>query len=215
MNARRLFLFNAIIFIVIIVAGFVGYYFYNQSTLYLTTDDAQITGQEITIASPVAGKLTNWNGTVGSTFKSGDTAGVVQTEVNGKPQDINITMPQNGTIAQNTAVTNEFVGPGTPLAYAFDMKNLWVTANIKETQISSVKPGQSVDVSVDAYPGRIQGTVDSIGLATANTFSLLPSQSTTADFTKVTQVIPVKITIQGYQGIGLTPGMSVTVKIHK
>ena len=216
MNARRLLLINVIIILVIIIAGFVGYYFYNQSTMYLSTDDASVTGTEITIAAPVAGKLENWNGTNGTTFNSGDTVGSIQVSENGKTVDMNVPMPVSGTIVQNQAVNNEYVAPGTPLAYAFDMHNLWVNANIKETEINSVKVGQDVDVYVDAYPGiTIKGTVSSIGLATANTFSLLPSQSATGDFTKVTQVIPVKITLQGYQGIGLTPGMSATVRIHK
>lgn len=216
MNARRLFVMNVIIILLILAAGFVGYYFYNQSTLYLSTDDAQITGKQVTIMSPANGKLINWNGSFGQSFNANDTVGTVQIAGAAKPANLDIPMPTNGTIVQNLAVPNSFVAPGTPLAYSYDMQNLWVTANIKETQISNVKVGQNVDVYVDAYPGiSIKGTVASIGLATASTFSLLPTESTTADYTKVTQVIPVKITLQGYEGIGLTPGMSATVRIHR
>jgi len=213
MNARRMILINVVIILVIIIAGFVGYYFYNQSTLYLTTDNAQIAGQEIPVAAPAAGKLVSWDGTVGTTFSSGDTVGKLQIAPG---RDVNIVMPASGTVVNNDAVDNEIVGAGTPLAYAYDMKSLWVTANIKETQINKVKVGQAVDVYVDAFKGTtITGTVSQIGLATASTFSLLPSSNDNANFTKVTQVIPVKISLQGYQGIGLAPGMSVSVRIHK
>lgn len=213
MNTRRIFLLNILIFIVIIVGGFIGYYFYNQSTLYLKTDNAKIAGQEIPIASPVAGKLTQWNGTVGTAFDAGKAVGTVKLS-NGKTA--NIPMPQTGTVVRNSAITKEYVAAGSPLAYAYNLKDLWVSANIKETNISDVKVGQNVDVYVDAFPGvNIKGTVTQIGLATKSTFSLLPSSNDNANFTKVTQVIPVKIKLQGYQGIGLTPGMSTTVRIHK
>jgi multidrug resistance efflux pump len=216
MSARRLFIVNVIILLVIVIAGFVGYYFYNQSTLYLTTDDASVSGTQIVIAAPASGKLVNWNGTFSRSFNQGDTVGDIEMMQGNKKVDFPIPMPQDGTIVQNDAVDNEFVAPGTPLAYAYNMHHLYVTANIKETQISDIKVGQNVDIYVDAFPGiTMKGTVSEIGLATASTFSLLPTQSTTADFTKVTQVIPVRISLQGYQGIGLTPGMSATVKIDK
>jgi multidrug resistance efflux pump len=215
-NVRRVVLLNVMIFIVIVAAGFVGYYFYNQSTLYLKTDNAQVTGRQIVIAAPATGKIVSWNGNFNSTFNAGDTVGTLQVAAANGVHNLPITIPASGTIVQNNAMTNEYVAAGMPLAYAYDLQHLTVTANIKETDIRDVKPGQDVDVYVDAEPGvTIKGTVASIGLATANTFSLLPTQSTTADYTKVTQVIPVTITLQGYQGIGLVPGMSATVRIHK
>lgn len=211
MNSRRLILMNIIIILVIVVAGFLGYYFYNQSTLYLSTDDAQINGQQIVVSSPAAGTLTNWTGSTGTRFGSGDTVGYV--DVSGR--SVPIPMPQSGTIVQNEAVNNEFVAPGTPLAYAYNLNKLNVTANIKETQIQKVKVGDTVDVYPDAFPGtNITGTVSQIGLATAATFSLMPTTNTNANFTKVTQVIPVTISLQGAIG-GLVPGMSVRVRIHK
>ena len=216
MNTRRLLAINIVFIILVIVACFVGYYFYNQSTLYLSTDDAQVTGKQIVVAAPAAGKVANWTGSMGTSFQTGDKVGEVQVMSGTATNAIPIAMPQNGTIVQNNAVENEYAGPGTPLAYAYDLNNLYVTAMVKETNINQVKVGQSVDVYVDAYPGiSIKGTVSAIGLATASTFSLLPTQSTTADYTKVTQVIPVKITLTGYEGIGLAPGMSATVRIHK
>lgn len=215
MSTRRLLLFNVIIILVIIIAGAIAYYFYNQSTLYLKTNDAQVTGQQVTITAPAAGTLSSWKGAQGSTFSAGEVIGQVQVPSGKALVASNLTMPSNGTIVENNTFPNELVAPGTPLAYAYDMGNLWINANIKETQIQDVKTGQTVDIYVDAFPGvTLQGTVNSIGYTTASTFSLLPTQSTTADFTKVTQVIPVKITMQG-AGLDIMPGMSATVRIHR
>lgn len=216
---RRMLMINIIILIVLVGGGFAGYYYYNQSVNYLSTDNAKIDGQMITIAAPASGKLTSWNVSSGQTFKQGETLGTVV----GAPQpgsqtptSVPVKMPQNATVVQNSGVQDTFVGAGTPLAQAFDMTSLWVTANIKETSIDDVSVGQDVDIYVDAYPGTsLTGKVDSIGLATAGTFSLLPTSNNNANYTKVTQVIPVKITIDGYKGLNLKPGMNVTVRIHK
>ncbi|WP_436664188.1 HlyD family secretion protein [Alicyclobacillus acidoterrestris] len=213
MNARRMLIVQIVVIVVVLIAGFVGYYYYNQSTSYLKTNDAQVTGQQIVIAAPASGKLTSWNGTVGTQFNAGDTVGTIA--VPGARGTTAITDPQNSTIVQNMAVNNEFVSAGTPLAYAYDLNNLWITANIKETQINDVKVGQTVDVYVDAYPGTTYtGVVKQVGLATASTFSLLPTGSSDAKYTKVTQVIPVQIQVQSGTG-RLVPGMNASVRIHK
>lgn len=216
MNQRRLIVVNLIIFLIIIIGGFVGYYFYNQSTLYLKTDNAQISGQQVQITAPATGKLTNWQGMVGNKFATGNTVGTIQVQQGSKTVDVSVAAPAADTIVENNAMSNEFVAAGTPLAVGYNLDNLYVTANIKETLLKDVKLGQTVDVYVDAQPGiTLTGTVSQIGLATAATFSLLPTQSTTADYTKETQVIPVTISLQNSQGIGLVPGMNASVRIHK
>jgi multidrug resistance efflux pump len=215
MNTRKLIVINMIVIIIVAAVGFAGYYFYNQSSLYLETDNAQVSGQNISIAAPAAGKLVSWSGTVGTKFNSGDSVGQIEVQNGNTTQTIPISIPQNGTIVQNDATMDQFVALGTPLADAYDMNNLFVTANIDETKIQDVKVGDIVDVYVDAFPGTtLNGSVKSIGLATASTFSLLPSSNTTANFTKVTQIIPVIIKLNDYPG-GLVPGMNVRIRIHK
>jgi multidrug resistance efflux pump len=214
-NAKRMIVLQTCFIFIVIIAGFVGYYFYNQSTNYIKTDNAQVSGQQIVIAAPATGKLTNWNGQVGQHFHSGDTVGTIQVSTGNGTANVNVTDPSDSTIVQNLAVDNQFVAAGTPLAYAYDMNNLWVTANIKETEINHVKVGQTVDVYIDAYPGTTySGVVKQIGYATASTFSPLPTGNTDANHTKVTQVIPVKIQLTS--GVsGLVPGMNATVRIHR
>lgn len=98
----------------------------------------------------------------------------------------------------------------------YDLNNLWVTANIDETKIDEIATGQDVDIYVDAFPNTtLKGKVQQIGLATAGTFSLLPSSNSTGNYTKVTQVVPVKVSIDDNKGVAIVPGMNVTVRIHK
>jgi membrane fusion protein (multidrug efflux system) len=85
-------------------------------------------------------------------------------------------------------------------------------ANFKETQIARIKPGQPVEITVDAYPGAVfSGHVDSFQPGTGAVFSLLPPQNATGNFVKVVQRVPVKITIDSKQDPvrPLRPGLSV------
>lgn len=215
MNAKRVLVLQIVIILVVLAGALVGYYFYQQSTKYLKTDDAQVTGQQIAIAAPAAGQVVSWNGTEGTHFGQGDVVGTVAVPGARGTTTMQVTAPQASTIVQSNVVDNEFVAAGTPLAYAYNLNQLWVTANIKETQIDDVSVGQTVDVYLDAHPGTtFPGVVQQIGLATASTFSLLPTSNTDANYTKVTQVIPVRIRLQTYTG-QLAPGMSASIRIHK
>jgi multidrug resistance efflux pump len=217
MNAKRLVILNIIILIILVGGGFAAYNYYNRTVNYLTTDNAQIAGQQVTVAAPANGKLIDWKGNVGDRFSKDSEIGTILTVgPDGKPVDMKVTLPTNGTVVQSNAVQNSFVAAGTPLAQVYDFNKLWVTANIEETNIDKITVNQDVDVYVDAFPNTsLKGKVESIGLATAGTFSLLPSTNSTSNYTKVTQVIPVKISIDDYKGLELVPGMNVTVRIHK
>jgi multidrug resistance efflux pump len=217
MSTKRLLLLNIIILLVLVGGGFGGYAYYNRAVNYLTTDNAQIAGQQVTIASPANGKLTDWKGNVGDKFSKDATVGTITTtDLNGKPVNMDVTLPTDGTIVQNNAVPDSFVSAGTPLAQVYDLNKLWVTANIDETKIDEIAVGQDVDIFVDAFPNNtLKGKVQQIGLATAGTFSLLPSTNTSGNYTKVTQVVPVKVSIDDNKGVEIVPGMNVTVRIHK
>ncbi|MBM7654651.1 HlyD family secretion protein [Neobacillus cucumis] len=217
MSMKRLLLLNIIILLVLVGAGFGGYAYYNKTVNYLTTDNAQISGQQVSIVAPASGKLTGWDGKVGDTFSKDQTIGtILTTGTNGLPTEMKVTLPTNGTVVQTGAVQNAFVAAGTPLATVYDLNNLWVTANIDETKIDEIATGQDVDIYVDAFPNTaLKGKVQQIGLATAGTFSLLPSSNNTGNYTKVTQVVPVKVSIDDNKGVAIVPGMNVTVRIHK
>jgi membrane fusion protein (multidrug efflux system) len=132
----------------------------------------------------------------------------------------NIIAPEDGTIAKKAAEPGMVIPPGQALFGFVASKERWVTANFKETQLSRIKPGQKVDVEVDAISGKkFQGVVDSIGSATGSTFTLLPPDNSTGNFTKVVQRVPVKIALPNLTAEDidrLAAGLSavVSVKVH-
>jgi multidrug resistance efflux pump len=212
MKSSRIVLINVIVLVLLVAGGGGGAYYYTQSVNYISTSNASVDGQAVTISAPEAGVLSEWNGKVGQTYSSGQTVGMIRSA----GTSVEAAAPAAGTIVQQNAVVNSVVGAGTPLARMYDLNNLWVSANIAETRIRDVKLNQVVDIDVDAYKGNsMTGKVTGIGLATAGTFSLLPVSNTTANFTKVTQVIPVTITIDNYRGLELVPGMNAHIRIHK
>lgn len=119
----------------------------------------------------------------------------------------------DGVVDETFVEKGEYVNPGQRLMLIHDPQDIWVDANIKETQIRRVKRGQTVLISVDAYPGKeFKGTVKSIGNTTTGKFALLPNPNPSGNFTKITQRIPVRIAVD-QNGDMFRPGMLVEVKI--
>jgi len=134
--------------------------------------------------------------------------------------DAIIKSPITGIIAKKWLLEGDVVQPAQPIYTVYDLDHIWVTANFKETQIKDIHPNDSATISIDAYPNlKYQGKIISIGSATASLFSLIPQNNASGNFTKVTQRVPVKISIinplsqKGINSIRLLPGMSVSVKV--
>ncbi len=107
----------------------------------------------------------------------------------------------------------EYVTPAQRLAIIHDPDKIWVEANIKETEVRKLRIGQSVDISVDAFPDlEITGRVEAIGNSTTSEFALLPTPNPSGNFTKITQRLPVRIKVEQEEGL-LRPGMMVEVNI--
>lgn len=119
-----------------------------------------------------------------------------------------------GTIARRSVEPGQTVSPDRPIMAIVDLADTWVVANLKETQIADVKPGQEVEVDVDTFSGTLKGHVDSIAAGTGSRFSLLPPDNASGNFIKVTQRVPVKIKLDDRGGRVLRPGMSADVTIH-
>jgi membrane fusion protein, multidrug efflux system len=120
--------------------------------------------------------------------------------------------PVAGVVSRKTVEAGQVVQPGQPLLALVPLDDVWVTANFKESQLKSIRPGQPVEVAVDAYGGRtFRGRVDSISAATGSRFSLLPPENATGNYVKVVQRIPVKIVLETGQDPEhlLRPGLSV------
>jgi membrane fusion protein (multidrug efflux system) len=116
-------------------------------------------------------------------------------------------------VAGRPAAISAAVGATAQVGQALMMfvpRDVWVTANFKETQLTDMRPGQPVDIAIDAYPGRsFAGHVDSIQAGSGAAFSLLPPQNATGNYVKVVQRVPVKIVFDAPPDVYLGPGMSV------
>lgn len=124
--------------------------------------------------------------------------------------------PIDGTIGNRSVQVGQLVKPGVVLAYLIPAKGLYVEANFKETQIEHIRPGQPVDITVDAYPEQpFKGKVDSFAPASGSEFSLLPPENATGNFTKIVRRVPVKITFDpGTDLTQLRPGLSATARVR-
>lgn len=202
---------------VLSLVGISVYYWYENSH-YVETEDARVTGTLYKVSPQISGKIKELD------FEEGDL--VQQGQVLARQDDITlpagsnldlalVRAPIDGVILKKLAQVGEVGAPGSPVAMMADPKNLYVEANIEETDMYKLKVGQFVDFTIDSIPGhKFTGKITSLGEATASTFSLLPAQNTGGSFTKVVQRIPVKISIDDYQGQNLLPGMNTIVRIH-
>jgi membrane fusion protein (multidrug efflux system) len=135
--------------------------------------------------------------------------------------DSTLVSPFNGIVAKKWLMEGDVAQAGEAILTVNDTDDIWVTANIEEVNLSSFRVGKEVSIHVDAYPGiAFRGKVREIGTDTGSQFSLIPPNNASGNFTKVTQRIPVKISIETVNAserssVTLLPGMSVEVVIKK
>ena len=214
-RATKIRLLIILILAVLAAAAFVAYYIFNTSN-YVTTDNAQIDGNQISINAPATGTLIDWRGQQGTSLHKNAPVGRIEIQGGFVQPQMVIRSPAEGVVAVDNGVEGSFVTAGTQLAIAYDNAGVFVTARVKETDIDKVQIGQAVNISVDAFPDdRLTGRVAEVKTGAAGVFSLFPQSNTSGNFQKVTQVIPVKIVIDDLKGLPLVPGMNVTVKIHR
>lgn len=218
--------------IIILVGGIAGiaYYIY-ESIYYFSTQNASVTSDMVTITPEITGKVTNWEVKEGDSVKAGQILGkqdvstlVTTSALN--PQTLgnsadsiiskaNLKSPIDGKVVYANIIAGEVISPGMEIATIADTSHFYIKANVEETDIFRVKQGQKVDIKIDAYPNRdFEGYVETIGQATQSAFSQTPSLNTSGTYSKVTQLIEVRISINQVEQIQLMPGMNATVKIH-
>jgi membrane fusion protein (multidrug efflux system) len=144
--------------------------------------------------------------------------GVIQQQIS----DTRVTAPFHGVVAKRWLLPGDVVQPGQPVYTVYDLDSIWVTAVFEETKLRYLPIGTQMDLSVDAYPDQaFSGSVTLIGAAAASQFSLIPPNNASGNFTKVTQRVPVRISIARDGGSGasdparLLPGMSVVATVHQ
>ncbi|MDR7073999.1 HlyD family efflux transporter periplasmic adaptor subunit [Fictibacillus barbaricus] len=210
MSRGKLIMTNIIAFIVVLALVAGGTYYYIQNNNYVSTDNAKVTGDLYNITAPANGKLSDFNIEEGKTVKKSDQIGTIAGE-----KTAEIVSPADGTIIKKQANTDQMVQAGQTLASEVNMDALYVIANIKEDELKDINEGDSVDITVDGDDKTtLDGNVEKIGQATNSLFSLMPKSNDDANYTKVTQTVPVKISITNVTDKVL-PGMNAEVKISK
>ncbi len=217
-------IFSVICIFVIGGAAF-GANIWYQNYRYVTTDNAYISAPLVPVGALTPCQIISLDADYGSYVEKGQSIAVVGTPRSANPLDMqglseipigraSIESPVNGYVAAVWTYPGAVVSPGEPIVTVYDISQTWVIANATETDIYRIKPGQEVEITVDSLGGAVlRGQVQGVAAATAATFSLLPQNNTTANFIKVAQVVPVKITVENPSSYILIPGTSVEVKI--
>jgi membrane fusion protein (multidrug efflux system) len=120
-----------------------------------------------------------------------------------------VTAPQDGWITKRNIEMGNYLQAGASI-FSIVTPDVWVTANFKESQLNRMRPGQKVNIEVDAYPGlKLEGHVDSIQLGSGSKFTAFPPENATGNFVKIVQRVPVKIVIDH----GLDPNIPLPLGI--
>ncbi|HVB14961.1 MAG TPA: HlyD family secretion protein, partial [Stellaceae bacterium] len=148
-------------------------------------------------------------------------AGVAQAEADLETARLNlgyteIRSPIDGYVGNRAAQVGAYVSSGAYLLSVIPARGLWIDANFKEDQLSSLRPGQPASVVADVLPGKVfHGHVQSLAPGTGALFSVIPAENATGNFTKIVQRVPVRIALDdGDARLGaLRPGLSMTVSV--
>jgi membrane fusion protein (multidrug efflux system) len=127
-----------------------------------------------------------------------------------------LTAPTDGAVGDRSVRVGQYVQPGSRLLTIVPIRDVYLVANFKETQLRDIYRGERVKISLDTYPGLdVTGTVDSLAPGTGAQFALLPAENATGNFTKIVQRVPVKILIDrdSLNGVELRPGLSATATV--
>ncbi|GEQ05777.1 HlyD family efflux transporter periplasmic adaptor subunit [Staphylococcus gallinarum] len=213
---KKMVLINVITIVVLVILGVVGFHFYNQATSYVSTDNAKVDGEQIKVSAPASGEIKSFDVKNDEKVDKGDKVAKIAVKGDdGQAQTMSIKMPQNGTIVKTDAMEGSMVQAGSPIAYAYNLDDSYITANVDEKDIADVEEGKDVDVKLDGEDAKLKGKVEEVGKATASSFSLMPSSNSDGNYTKVSQVVPVKISLDSKPSKNVVPGMNAEVKIHK
>ncbi|WP_227017140.1 HlyD family secretion protein [Sinanaerobacter chloroacetimidivorans] len=214
----------------ILIGGSIGGYFIYESINYFKTNNASVSANMVNVMPLLSGTISSWEVREGEDVKQGQLLGKqdLSSMVNSSKIDQNalensadsilskaeIKAPIDGKIVQSNVIKGVTASAGSTVAVVADTSDLFIKANVEETDIFKIKEGQRVKIKIDAYPGKnFTGYVESIGAATQNAFSQYASLNTSGTYSKVTQLIPVRITLINDEELPMVIGMNATVKI--
>jgi multidrug resistance efflux pump len=223
----RLFFGSLLTLVFVAVGAAFAYRYWHDHAYFVSTDNAQVTGDLVQVGSLNAGRIVATFVEVGDRVQKDQEIAVVSIpqqvmtgtsgnlrldETTAQATYVSVRAPFAGLVVARLANVGGTVSIGQPIYSMIDVTRVWVRANVEETKVARVVPGQEVDVHIDALAGNFHGRVVAVTPASAGTFSLLPSQNTSSNFVKVTQLVPVKIAVDA-PGAVLPLGTSATVRI--
>ncbi|WP_046212447.1 efflux RND transporter periplasmic adaptor subunit [Paenibacillus wulumuqiensis] len=206
-----------LIVLLVVSGGALGYYYWYQGAYFVKSDDARITADQYKVMPQLTARLNHIDIEEGDTLQKNEP--IAEQDVSGlESSSISksvVRAPISGTVIKLYSKVNEIASPSSTIAIMADMNSLYVSTNIEETDISRIKLGALVDITLDAAGDQvIQGKVRKVGQASNSVFSVIPATNTSGNFNKVTQRIPVEIALNVPEGMKLIPGTNVEVKIH-
>lgn len=200
-------IFIAIAAVIMVGVG-IWFYFYWQGSTYYKTDNAKVTAELRTVSPLASGRLVKLNVSEGSIVKANQVIGRLNSGAY-------LRSPIDGEVVKLNVVLNQVISPSTAAAVVAQTSDIYVGANIEETGITRIKENQEVIVYLDAYPGKkFKGHIEEIDKVTQAALSgNATSYTTSGTYTKVTQLIPVKIVIDDDVELDGLIGTNSTVKI--
>lgn len=217
-----------LLLISLIAAGYFGYQYLLDQEYYVSTDNAQIAGSLIQVGAVNAGRVDSILVDIGDRVERDQVLGTVVLpstvgmSQSGTPllgfvgtenQRVQIKSPTSGVVVARSANPGDTIAAGQSVITITDPSKFYVQAQIEETKVGRLQLGDPVDVKVDSLGKTIPGKVVAINRASSATFSLLPSSNSSGNFTKVTQLVPVRISVDAGD-LPLVLGSSVEVHVR-
>jgi multidrug resistance efflux pump len=197
----------AAIVIVLVGLGIGGYFIY-EGTIYYQTDNAKVDTKIYMLTANASGKLEQMNVNQGDAVKAGQVLGRV---ANGPA----IVSPIDGTATDVKMQQGDYALASDVVVVVAETSDVYITANVEETNILKIHTGQNVSVTLDAYGESFPGVVDQVSTVSSTMLSGgMTSFTTSGTYTKVTQLIPVKIKLLDNVDLANIIGTNATVKIR-
>jgi multidrug resistance efflux pump len=206
-----------------------GYAWWHNSSLFVTTDDANLVADLVQVGSLNAGRIISMNVEVGGPVVEGQViatvdipniisrSGITDTTKMGfrdvQDQLVEVVAPRPGVIAARWVKEGDTVTAGEPIVSLMDPRRVWIVAHIDESKIERVRPGQLVEVDVKSLNRTLVGRVATVSPVTVATLGPPPERSSSSNFRRVAQVVTVKITLDE-DPLSLIPGSSAKIKIR-
>ena len=213
--------------VILLAAVAAAFFWWRDYRKYVSTDDANLDTYRVNVSARVTAPIRKFFVTEGDTVRAGEMLAALDTTdipaASPGRAYCSVASPVAGVVAKVWMTPGDVVQPGQTLFTINEGKNIWVSVYLSESKFRYVYVGQTARFTLDAYKGlTFYGHIFYIGSNTASQFSLIPPSNASGNFTKISQRIPLKISVDSVTHKGkrrsmpeLVSGMSATVKIIK